>query len=450
MKYDLLIKNGTVVLSDRNLNADVAIKDGKVAAVGKRGSFTEAGETIDVAGKYVLPGIIDIHCHFRDPGMTQKEDFSTGTMSAAFGGVTTIFDMPNTAPPVATSEIMAKKIEAIEKKAYVDFCLWGTVVGNDISHIQELADNGVVGFKIFIGETTGSLPSPEEGALFEAFKLIRETGLRVGIHAEDRGFVNYFTNKFKQENKNDYQSFDYARGNTAEALAIARLLVISKAAGNKLHIVHMSTKEGVNLVSLARAQGVDVSAETCPQYLVLQSEDFDKIGQIIKVYPPVRYKEDIEVLWKAIHEGTVQIIASDHAPHVTEEKLGPKNIWDVPAGVSVVESSVAVMLNEINKGRMTLNEYVKATSENPARLFNLYPRKGSIQVGSDADITIVDMDKEMEISAKDLHYKNKYTVYEGYKVKGLPVYTIVRGNIVMANGKIAKEPVGMFVNPRKR
>ncbi len=316
-----------------------------------------------------------------------------------------------------------------------------------MSNIKKLADLGIVAFKIFVGQTTGNLPSPDEGGLFEAFQLIKETGLRVGIHAEDRSFVDYFTRKFQEEGRKDYQAVEVARANTAEALAIARLLVLSHKAGNKVHIVHMSTPEGVELVKFARSMGVDVSAETCPQYLILKNSDYARLGQIMKVFPPIRTDSDIEALWAAIEDEVIEIISSDHAPHTEEEKLGTANIWDVPAGMIGVETSVPLMLWQINNGRLTLNDYARIASENPARLFNIYPRKGAVQIGSDADFTIVDLDQEYAIKSANLHSKYKFTPFDGYKIKGCPVYTIVRGNIVMAEGRLVEGPVGVFINP---
>ncbi len=447
MKLDLILKNGTVVTSERNLRVDVAVKDGKIVAIGDASIFPETKETLNLEGKYILPGIIDIHCHFRDPGLTHKEDFATGTYAAAMGGITTIFEMPNTIPPVATPEVFEEKLNIIKDKAYVDFCLWATVAGNEMSHIKTLADKGAIAFKIFLGQTTGNIASPEEGALLEIFEIIKETGLRAAIHAEDQGFVDYFTNKLKAEGREDYQAIEIARGNTAEALAIARLIVLAEKAGNKVHIVHMSTKEGVELVKTAQAKGIDVTAETCPHYLVLTSSDYDSIGKMIKIFPPVRTEDNVEALWEAIRSGIIEIIASDHAPHTKEEKMSPQNIWDVPAGMLAVETSVPIMLNKVNEGQITINDFVRISSLKPAQLFNIYPRKGEIQVGSDGDFTIVDMEKEVEIKASNLHTKNKFTPYEGYKVKGYPIYTILRGNIIMAEGQLVKGPLGAFINP---
>lgn len=449
MKADMLIKNGTVVTPKENYAADIAIVGGKIAAILAPGSACNADTVLDAAGKFVLPGIIDIHSHFRDPGLTVRDDYFYGSRTAAIGGITTTFDMPNTVPAIDTKEHFELKKSCATGRSFVDFGIWGTISSDDLSHIEELAECGVIGYKLFIGQTYGAIPSPSEGALYEAFKRIRETGLRIGVHAEDRGFVEYFENKFKAEGRIDYMDFDYARGNTSEALAIARMAVLSYMAGNKMHIVHMSTKEGMAIVDEARSRfGVDITCETCPQYTFLTKDDFYKYGQIIKIHPPVRTTEDCEAMMDGLRSGVVNILSSDSAAHEMEEKLKTRSIWDVPAGIHFNEHYVSIMLNEINKGRLTLNDYVRAASEAPARIFGLYPKKGAIQIGSDADLTIVDMDKKVVVDQAKCHYKQPYTFFHGWEFTGAPVWTILRGHITAANGEPVGEPVGEFIDGR--
>jgi dihydroorotase len=452
MEYDLIIKNGTVVTPDATVRAAVLVKDGKFAGIVSGDDLPAAREVYDASGLHVLPGVIDIHVHFRDPGVTYKEDFGTGSLAAAFGGVTTVIDMPNVLPPTSTVDGFRAKLAEASKKSYVDFGIIGVVFEENTPELPALAETGVIGFKIFMGETVGKLPSPSDGGIIEAMKVIARTGLRVGVHAEDNSIIKYYTDKFKAEGrtdpKKDYAAFPESRPNVAEAECISRAILFAQVTGAKLHIYHMSSKEGVALVGAARARGQDVTAETGPHYLLLDYTHMRQVGTMVKMNPPVRTKEDGQALWQGLSDGVVSAIATDHSPHTREEKI-KDNIWDAIPGFCGVETAVKLILTEVNKGRMTLNQYVKVTSEGPAKVFNMYPKKGCLRIGSDADLTIVDMDREGVIKAEDLHSKNKVTPFEGFKVKGIPVATIVRGKVVMRNGKVEGAPAGQIVRPVK-
>jgi len=447
MFADLVIKNGKIVTPQVTYEGDdIAVKDGKIIAIDKQGSFAEAKEVIDVKGKYILPGLIDVHVHFREPGLTYKEDFTTGSMGAAVGGITTVCDMPNCVPFTCTLEAYQQKLDIIKNKAYVDYGLIAAIVGNSIQEIPKLAEAGINVFKIFMGATVGGVPAPDDGGMLEAFRLIAKTGRRIGVHAENNPIMDFFAAKLKEEGRTDALAHMEARPNVAEAEAIQRAILFAKETGCKLHIYHMSSKEGVELVKRAKADGVDVSAETGPHYLLLNSEHYKKLGSILKMNPPVRTAENGEALWKGLQDGTVEVIATDHSPHTVEEKI-KDNIWEAIPGFPGVETSAPLMLTQINEGKISLNQYVKLASENPARLFNMYPEKGSFKIGTDADFTIVDMEKESVIDKSKLQSKCKLTPFDGYKIKGMPVCTIVRGNIVMKDGQIVGEPQGKQVVP---
>jgi dihydroorotase len=445
MKVDLVIRNGKIVTPQSvHEGDDIAIENGIVVAIDKQGSFPEANEDIDVKGKYILPGIIDVHVHFREPGYTYKEDFETGTSAAAAGGVTTVLDMPNNIPFCSTVEAFQEKLGIIKSKAYVDYGLIAAVVGETVEEIPKLAEAGVNVFKIFMGATVGGVPAPDDGGMIRTFQLVSETGLRIGVHAENNPIMDYFTEKLKAEGRTDPLAHVEARPNVAEAEAIQRAILFAAETGCKLHIYHMSSKDGVQLLKAAKERGVDVSAETCPHYLLLDSSYMKKVGSILKMNPPVRSAENGEALWKGLSDGTVEVIATDHSPHTLEEKTND-NIWEAIPGFTGVETSVPLMLTQVNKGRLSLNAYVKLASENPARLFNLYPRKGTIQIGTDADFTIVDMERKGALSSEKLHSKTKVTPFDGWKVKGVPIYTIVRGKVVMKEGEIVGKPQGEHI-----
>jgi len=447
MAVDLVIKNGKIVTPQAiHEGDDIAVEKGKIVAIDRQGSFSEAKEVIDAAGEYVLPGIIDVHVHFREPGYTYKEDFETGSMAAAAGGVTTVFDMPNNKPFITTVEAYKQKLELIRSKAYVDYGLIAAVVGDSIEEIPKLAEAGINVFKIFMGATVGGVPAPDDGGMLEAFRLVAETGLRIGVHAENNPIIDFFTAKLKKAGRTDPLAHVEARPNVAAAEAIQRAILFAAETGCKLHIFHMTSKEGVQLVKEAKAKGIQVSAETCPHYLLLDCDYMKKVGSILKMNPPVRSQENGEALWQGLFEGTVEVIATDHSPHTEEEKI-KDNIWEAIPGFPGVETSVPLILTQVNEGKLSLNTYVKVASENPAKLFNIYPQKGTIQIGTDADFTIIDMEKEGIIDRKKLHSKPKITPFDGWKVKGLPVYTIVRGKVVMKDGKIIGKPQGKKVEP---
>ena len=445
MKFDLVIKNGKIVSSQGTYaDDDIALKDGKVAAIDRRGSFTDARKTIDATGKYVLPGIIDAHVHFREPGYEYKEDFGTGSTAAACGGVTTVLDMPNNLPFCSTPKAFKDKMALVASKAYVDYGFVVAITAETVEDVPALAAAGANVYKIFMGSTVGGVPAPDDGGMLRAFELIRETGLRVGVHAENNPIIDYLTAKLKAAGRTDPLAHVEARPAVAEAEAIQRAILFARVTGCKLHIYHLSSKEGVEMIREAQARGLDVSAETGPHYLILDENYMKKVGGVMKINPPIRSRDHGKALWQALLDGTVGVIDTDHSPHSREEKFND-DIWKVTPGFVGVETMVPLMLTQVNAGKLSLNTYVKLVAENPARLFNLYPRKGTIAVGSDGDFTIVDMDKEGIIDNQKLHSRNTVTPFDGWKIKGMPVYAVVRGNIVMKDGEIVGKPKGKHI-----
>ena len=454
MKADLVIKNGWVVTPQDTLRGGVAISGEKFVAIGTDDSLPDGKEVIDAKGRHILPGLIDAHVHFRDPGMTHKEDFSTGSTAAVCGGITTVLDMPNVIPPTADAEQVRVKERLAEGKSLVDFGVLGVVVQTNADHILPMAQAGAIGYKIFFGETIGNLPFPDDGMCIEAFSNITRSKLPLGIHAENRQIQHYWTNKLKAEGKNDPVCWEQSRPYLCEAESVAHALFFAEALGTKLHIFHMSTKQAAQMVKDAKARGLRVTAETGPHYLLREPNDMAKVGSLLKMNPPVRTKDHAEVLWDGLIKGYVDMIATDHSPHTLEEKGSDINgkllkpaIWDCISGFCGVETGVPLILTEVNKGRMSLNQYVKVASENPARVWQIYPRKGAIRLGSDGDVTIVDMDKEATVDATKLHSKNKPTPWGGWKVKGVPVATIVRGHVQMHDGEPVGKPIGRMQKP---
>jgi dihydroorotase len=448
MKADLVIKNGWVVTPTDTMRGGVAISDGKIVAIGMNDTLPDGKQIIDVEERHILPGLIDAHVHFRDPGVTHKEDFGTGSTAAICGGITTVVDMPNQIPPTDNAEQVAVKKKIAESKSLCDFAILGVVHQTNADDILPMAQAGAIGYKIFFGETVGNLPFPDDGMCIEVFANITKSGIPLCVHAENRQIQHYWTNKLKAEGKNDPIYWEQSRPALCEAASISHIMFLAENFGTKLHVVHASTKQAVQLLKDAKARGLRFSAETAPHYLLRESKELAEIGPLLKMNPPVRSKEHQDALWEGLLNGAIDMIATDHSPHTMEEKgcdmtgkmLKPA-IWECISGFCGVETSAPLMLTQVNKGRLTLNHYARVASENPARVWQMYPKKGAIRVGSDGDLTIVDMDKEMTIDPNKLHSKNKPTPWGGWKVKGVPIYSIVRGNVQMQDG----EPIGGVV-----
>lgn len=451
MYWDHAILNGEIVTSDNRYKANIYIKDGKIACISREYLAETAKETTDATGLYILPGLIDTHVHSREGGATYKEDFYHLTKGAAAGGITTVFEMPNINPPISNKLNFEKQVANLSKKAHVNFGLWGICLGDlNLNELEDLNEAGVVGYKYFWGYaidkqtyqliynyTKGMenviLPS-DDGEVYEMFEEVSKTGKTIAIHAENSDLINYLTKKLKKTGKDDYETVLASRPNIVEELTIQTGIRIAKETGARLHIVHISTAEGVNLVRRAQAEGYPITAETCPHYLFLTNKDYAKIGPPMKVYPLVKYKEDQDSLWEGLMDGTLSFVCSDHAPHTEEDKIG--DLWSAPAGMSGVETLAPLMLNEVSNNRITIQQVVSLLSENPAKHFGVYPKKGSIQIGSDADLTIVDMSKHLTIKKEDLHSKGKVTAFDGFTVKGVPVATIINGTTVMKDGYV--------------
>jgi dihydroorotase len=427
---DLILNGGKVVSPDAVIDASVAIKDGKIIAVGAADAMPPAKETVDVSGLHILPGAIDVHVHFRDPGYPQKEDFASGTAAAAFGGVTTIFDMPNTIPTVGTPEALAAKHKMASEKAHVDYGLYAVLGEDTIENVPALIETGVIGFKLYMGNTFGKIASPSTGAMLESFEVVAPTGKRISLHAETNSIMERRETRLRQAGRTDPLAHLASRPAVVAIEAVSRAAILAEWTGARIHVLHISSADELRPLREAKARGVDITGETCPHYLMLSADDYAKNAGVIRVNPPVREKRNQEPLWAALADGTVDIIATDHAPHSREEKTR-NDMFDVDCGFPGVESQMPLMLTEVNAGRMTIMDYVALSSAKPAKIWGLYPRKGVIAPGAEADIAVVDLAREMTLDDAKLQSRAKITPWHGRKVKGLPIHTLVRGRFVM-------------------
>src|ERR1700728_987552 len=429
---DLIIRNGKVVSHDTVFPASVAIKDGRILSVGLNEAMPPARDTFDASGLHVLPGAIDVHVHFRDPGYPDKEDFASGTAAAAFGGVTTVFDMPSTILPPGTAEILAAKQAMAAEKAHVDFGLYGLLGEDTIEHVPDLVKGGVIGFKLYMGNTFGKIPSPSTGAMLEAFEVVAATGKRISLHAETHSIMERRQERLTLAGRRDPLAHIASRPAVVAIEAVSRAAILAEWTGARIHILHISSAEELRPLREAKARGVDITGETCPHYLLLSADDYHTMAGIIRVNPPVREKRNQEPLWDALTDGTIDLIATDHAPHTPEEKTR-NDIWAVDCGFPGVETQMPLMLNEVHNGRMSIADYVRKSAFNPAKTFGLYPHKGAITPGSDADIALVDLARDHVIADASLQSRSKISPWNGRRIKGLPVHTLVRGRFVMKN-----------------
>ncbi len=442
---DIRIINGCVVAEGNTLKrVTIYVNWGKIEKIcdGEDKSIDVRRE-IDAAGCVIFPGIVDPHVHFDDPGFTDREDFGTGTGSAAAGGVTTIIDMPCTSlPPVINGCNFDHKLGIVRDKAYVDFAFWGGVTpaqiesGSYVRDLKELKDRGIVGVKFYTVSGMETYPRMPLPLMDTAFRELRELGLVCAVHAEDCELVDFYSDHLRNAGRTDPRSWYEGRTYEAEPAAIWSVVGIAEKAGNKLHIVHLSSKEGLHVVQWAKQHGVDITAETCPQYLLFTVDDLMEKGSVLKIAPPVREREDREALWDGLKSGSVDFISTDHAAGIYPEEKTRESIWDNYAGIPGVQFSLpSVLTYGYHAGRLTLEDICSLMAKNAAVRYGLYPKKGDIAVGADADFAIADIDGEWTVTPGIMESKGKYSPLMGSKLKGRVIKTIVRGEVVYDVGK---------------
>ncbi|CAN5432738.1 allantoinase [soil metagenome] len=443
--YDLVVRGGTIVTPQRLIRADLAVKDGAVCAIGT--GLANGDNEVDASERYILPGIVDAHVHFREPGMVYKEDFGTGSRAAAIGGVTTVFDMPNTVPPVATLDIFQHKLESVAPKAHVDFGLYGMLGQDNADEIPKLAGAGAIGLKLFMGQTTGDNPCPDDGAIYQGLRAAKESGLVVGVHAENNPLLQQLAKELRAQGRTDVRAHLESRPPLVEVEAVTRITTLAGAVGTTLHIHHLSTRDGLERVKMLRALGHKLTVESLVGHLLLDDSSYDGFGNLVKLNPPVRPAEHGAALWAGIGNGDVDIIATDHAPHSADEQAEP-NVWCAHGGWIGVETSVPLMLTQVAKGRLTIHDVVRLCSANPARIWGIDDRKGHLDIGADADFILVDPTAEGVIDGTRLHSKHPVTPYDGWSTTGAVQATYLRGELIAEHGEVVGPPRGTQLTPR--
>lgn len=433
-EFDMILKGGTCVTPAGIIKTDVSIKGEKIAEIGNLDA-SRAEHVMDVTGLHVLPGVIDSQVHFREPGLEHKEDLVTGTAGAALGGVTAVFEMPNTNPSTITAKDVADKCRRAKDRVWTDIAFFVGAAAENVDKLAELErQQGVSGVKIFMGSSTGSLLVKDDATLAS---VLATGSRRVAVHCEDEDRLN---ERFKLVKEGAPVSMHPVWRDAETALrATTRILKIAKGVKRRLHVLHVTTAEEMDLL----AEYKDLATLECtPQHLTLNDEAYDRIGTRAQMNPPIREQSHVDALWRGVNNGVVDCIGSDHAPHTLEEKKG--DYPNTPSGMTGVQTLVPIMLNHVHEGRLSLERFVDLTSAGPCRIYNVI-NKGRMVKGYDADFTIVDLKVKRTIKDSWIASKSGWTPYDGMKVTGWPITTIVRGNVVMHEGELIGDAIGKAV-----
>jgi len=428
--FSLIIKNGSCYIDGKLTQTDIGLSGNKIKKIGK--IELNSSKVYDATDKVVLPGIIDTQTHFREPGSTDVEDLESGSRAAVLGGVTSLFEMPNTNPPTSNLVEFDKKLQLAKNRMHSNYAFYFGATPDNIEQLSKLKDvEGCCGVKLFAGSSTGKLLVDKEA---DIEKVISNSDRVVSIHSEDEEILN-LRKKFIKEG--DVHSHPEWRNTECAISSTRRVVKIAERYNKKIHVLHVTTKEEVDFLAMHKK---NVTFEITPQHLTLYAPDcYDKLGTYAQMNPPLRTKEHYDRLWVAIKNNIVDVLGSDHAPHSKENKN--KNYPNTPSGMPGVQTIFPIMLDHVNNGKLTLEQLIKLMCENPCKIFGI-KNKGYLKEGYDADLTIADMDKEVTIKDEMIASKCGWTPFNNHKVKGFPVGTIVNGNLVMSDGKVIVESKG--------
>ena len=429
-KFSLIIKNGSCYIDGKLTKTDIGLSGSKIQKIGK--IELNSSKVYDATDKVVLPGIIDTQVHFREPGSTDAEDLESGSRAAVLGGVTSLFEMPNTNPPTSNLVEFDKKLQAAKNRMHSNYAFYFGATPDNADQLARLKDvEGCCGVKLFAGSSTGNLLVDKEA---DIEKVISSSDRVVSIHSEDEDIIKLrkkFIRKGNVHSHPEWRNVECAMSSTR------RVVKIAERYNKKIHVLHVTTKDEVDFLAMHKK---NVTFETTPQHLTLYAPDcYDKLGTYAQMNPPLRTKEHYDRLWVAIKNNIVDVLGSDHAPHLKENK--DKEYPNTPSGMPGVQTIFPVMLDHVNNGKLTLQQLINLMCENPCRIFGI-KNKGYIREGFDADLTITDMNKEVTIKNEMIASKCGWTPFNNHKVKGFPVGTIVNGHLVMSDGKVILESKG--------
>ena len=445
---DLIIRHANVVTSTGVTQTNVGISEGKIVLM-EKGVHGQAKETIEAEGLHLFPGVIDAHVHFNEPGRTEWEGLATGSAAIAAGGGTMFFDMPlNSHPPTITASFFKQKLAAAEAKSLVDFALWGGLVPNNLDKLEELAGCGVIGFKAFMSASgIHEFQSADEATLRKGMKKAAALKLPVAVHAESDSLTNKLAQQAIAKGKTGIRDYLNSRPVEAELEAIRRAISIAEETGCTLHVVHVSSAAGVQLIAESRRRGFDITCETCPHYLALTDKDVEKLGAVAKCAPPLRSAQEQANLWKELLAGNIATIGSDHSPAPPDMKQS-EDFFQVWGGISGAQHLLPLLITHAHFERKAKLELIaRVTSANVAQRFNLPEEKSGIAIGHDADLALVNLETLFDVRADDLLYRHKQSPYIGQTLHGLVKRTFVRGQTVFKDGKIVGKPIGKLIKP---
>ncbi|TCP96205.1 allantoinase [Cricetibacter osteomyelitidis] len=466
--YDLVIKNGKLVTPDRIYEANIAVKNGKFAAFLSADSEIEAKQVIDAKGNLVYPGIIDCHAHMNEPGFNYREDFETGSRAAVSAGCTTLIDMPlNNDPSLINKDVFKLKHDRISQHSYIDFALWGGIVGDyddspdsiksNVNDLADLEACGVAAFKGFTCPNGDLFPTVNLGNVRKALEILKPFNALSGFHCEEFGQVKERVKEAKAKQglteEQKIREFLDAHDVWVEYVATKNIIDMSRATGGRVHICHVTHPMVAQLVKDAIYEGLPVSGETCPHYLGFTEDFVFEQGGKAKCTPPLRKREDMEKLWDYVLDGTLSCIGSDHSPAADYEKdNATKDIWQAWGGLNSIQFFLPMVFDMVvHQRKFSPTLIAKVMGYNPAKLFGLYGQKGAFELGFDADIVIVDPEKEWKVEQEKLFTKGHVTCFNGLTGKGAAVYTIIRGKVVAENGVYKEDAIGYgkFVKPTR-
>jgi len=446
-----LIRNGKIVTSEKIISGDILIEDGKIKEIGLIN--IKADETIDAKGKYILPGLIEVHGHMREPGLSHKEDVGTGTKAALSGGITTIIDMPNTKPPTVTVDLLQEKIHKIYPgRSYTDYAFFMGAASDKLDELKKVNPKDIAGVKVFTaGHETTPTTIPDDLTLGKLIKILAKRNILLAVHAEDQYLINEYNERFKKTGRTDAALWSEIRGTEVVAKAASRIIALaSKYPNFKLYLLHLSTPKEYKLLAVAKKKGMKIYGELVGYQLVFNTDDYKKYGNKIKVTPAIRSPKDQQQLWQSFRNGKVDVLCSEHTPHEWETKNQP-DMWKAQSGTPGVQETLPATITgwvrQFGKDKLEegLMKIALCTSENPAKIFN-FKGKGGIKIGNDADLVIIDTKNYWPVQKKDLFSKCGWSAYEGMKLNGRPSMTFLRGELVYNNGKVIGDPKGKWIN----
>jgi allantoinase len=437
---DLSVSGGRVLLDGQFRPTTLGVTDGTITHLAAPEASLDAAERVDLDGEAVLPGLVDGHVHFREPGYVEKEGIEAGTAAAAAGGVTTVVEMPNTVPPVLTVEEFASKADLFASKSRVDFALFGAITDENVGtgDIAALADAGATAFKTFMATSFGPLLMDDKGDLYRAFEEVAAADRPLYVHCEDEEYLDLFGGRARERYGDDMAAFFESRPPIAETTAVSDVLDVVRETGTETVVVHTTTAEAIDRIAAAKADGLPVHAEVTPYHLAFDRAALEEIGTYGIGTPPARDAANRETLWDRLTGGDVDLLGSDHAPHQLAEKERPP--LEVAPGMPQLETALPSLLDAAARGRLSLPQIAALYAERPARLHGLYPRKGTLQVGADADFVIVDPDAEWTVDAEAFASNGRYSPFDGRTLTGRAVATYQRGRRVATTDGVTADP----------